>query len=52
MLGLFDRFTPSFVKQYARLAKTIVSATTTYVDDVRAGRYPLTPAKAVPARNA
>lgn len=40
MLGLFDRFVPSFVHQYAKLADTIVSATQEYVNDVRAGRYP------------
>lgn len=40
LLGLFDGFIPPFVKQYASLAETIVSATTRYVDDVRAGRYP------------
>lgn len=40
MLGLFDGFVPPFVKQYASLADTIVTATRTYVDDVRAGRYP------------
>lgn len=40
MLGLFDRFVPSFVKQYANLADTIAAATQSYVDDVRAGRYP------------
>jgi 3-methyl-2-oxobutanoate hydroxymethyltransferase len=40
MLGLFDRFVPPFVKQYANLAETVVSATQRYVDDVRAGRYP------------
>ena len=40
MLGLFDRFVPSFVKQYAHLADTVVTATHAYIDDVRAGRYP------------
>jgi 3-methyl-2-oxobutanoate hydroxymethyltransferase len=40
MLGLFDRFVPSFVKQYANLADTVKAATRTYVEDVRAGRYP------------
>jgi 3-methyl-2-oxobutanoate hydroxymethyltransferase len=40
MLGLFDRFVPSFVKQYAKLSETIQSATRAYVDDVREGRYP------------
>jgi 3-methyl-2-oxobutanoate hydroxymethyltransferase len=42
MLGLFDRFVPSFVKQYAKLADTIETATRAYVDDVHAGRYPQT----------
>jgi 3-methyl-2-oxobutanoate hydroxymethyltransferase len=40
MLGLFDKFVPSFVKQYANLADTVRTATRAYVDDVRAGRYP------------
>lgn len=40
MLGLFDRFVPSFVKPYADLAGTIVEATRAYVDEVRTGRFP------------
>ena len=44
MLGLFDEFVPSFVKQYARLADTILDATQTYAADVRAGRFPHAPA--------
>ncbi len=40
MLGLFDRFVPPFVTQYAQLALTIDSATRAYVDDVRSGRHP------------
>ncbi len=40
MLGLFDEFVPPFVKQYAHLADTIVTAGQAYVEDVRAGRYP------------
>lgn len=40
MLGLFDRFVPPFVQPYAQLAETIVAASRTYVEDVRAGRYP------------
>ena len=40
MLGLFDEFVPPFVKQYAHLADTIVTASRAYVEDVRAGRYP------------
>jgi 3-methyl-2-oxobutanoate hydroxymethyltransferase len=45
MLGLFDRFVPSFVKQYAHLADTVTDAARAYVHDVRAGQYPHTPAK-------
>jgi 3-methyl-2-oxobutanoate hydroxymethyltransferase len=44
MLGLFDRFVPPFVKQYAHLADTVVDATKAYIDDVREGRYPAAPA--------
>jgi 3-methyl-2-oxobutanoate hydroxymethyltransferase len=46
MLGLFDQFVPSFVKQYAHLGETIVSATHAYVEDVRMGHYPLEPTQA------
>jgi 3-methyl-2-oxobutanoate hydroxymethyltransferase len=48
MLGLFDEFVPSFVKQYARLAETILDATQTYAADVRAGRFPQVPAPTRP----
>ena len=40
MLGLFDEFVPPFVKQYARLAETILAAGKAYAEDVRGGRYP------------
>jgi 3-methyl-2-oxobutanoate hydroxymethyltransferase len=40
MLGLFDRFVPPFVTQYAQLAVTIESATRAYIEDVRRGRHP------------
>jgi 3-methyl-2-oxobutanoate hydroxymethyltransferase len=50
MLGLFDRFTPSFVKQYAHLADDIVAAAEAYADDVRKGRFPLAAAKAAGTR--
>ena len=40
MLGLFDRFVPSFVKQYAHLSSVIADAVETYVADVRTGQYP------------
>jgi 3-methyl-2-oxobutanoate hydroxymethyltransferase len=40
MLGLFDTFVPPFVKQYAQLGNTILSASKTYADDVRQGMFP------------
>ena len=40
MLGLFDRFVPPFVHQYAKLGDAIEAATREYASDVRAGRYP------------
>ncbi len=40
VLGLFEEFVPSFVKQYAHLAGTIVSAAEAYRKDVREGRFP------------
>lgn len=52
MLGLYDRFVPPFVKQYAQLAGTVTDAVQTYVDDVRAGRYPLATAKTPGASSA
>jgi len=39
MLGLFDGTIPSFVRQYAHLKETVVTATQAYIDDVRAGRF-------------
>jgi 3-methyl-2-oxobutanoate hydroxymethyltransferase len=44
MLGLFDGFVPSFVKQYAKLADTIVDAARSYVADVREKQFPASPA--------
>ncbi|MDA1313706.1 MAG: 3-methyl-2-oxobutanoate hydroxymethyltransferase [Acidobacteria bacterium] len=38
--GMFDKFVPSFVKQYAQLGEQIVSATEQYISDVREGRFP------------
>jgi 3-methyl-2-oxobutanoate hydroxymethyltransferase len=40
MLGLFDRFTPKFVKQYARINETVAEAIKAYKRDVQAGRFP------------
>lgn len=40
VFGLFDEFVPPFVKAYAQLGKTIVSAAGQYIADVRSGRFP------------
>jgi len=39
-LGLFDRFTPKFVRQFAQQGKEAIGAFTQYVSDVRVGRFP------------
>jgi 3-methyl-2-oxobutanoate hydroxymethyltransferase len=40
MLGLFEKFTPKFVKQYAKLAPQIKEALTAYATEVREGVFP------------
>ena len=40
LLGLFDRFTPKFVKRYANLSAVIREAASAYVDEVKEGRFP------------
>lgn len=40
MLGLFEEFTPSFVRKYAGLAGTIREAATQYIEDVRSRSFP------------
>jgi 3-methyl-2-oxobutanoate hydroxymethyltransferase len=40
LLGLFDRFTPKFVKQYAHLNAAMRSAFDEFIADVQAGRFP------------
>ncbi len=40
LLGLFDRFTPKFVKRYAALGQLIQEATARYVRDVQACVFP------------
>ncbi len=40
LLGMFDRFTPRFVKRYAHLHPAIVNALQEYRADVEAGRFP------------
>jgi 3-methyl-2-oxobutanoate hydroxymethyltransferase len=40
LLGLFDRFTPSFVKKYADLFSEMESAFQEYISDVKQRRFP------------
>ena len=40
LLGMFDRFTPTFVKQYANLNQQMKAAVTQYLDEVRSGAFP------------
>jgi 3-methyl-2-oxobutanoate hydroxymethyltransferase len=40
MLGIFERFTPKFVKKYANLNLQIKEAVTQYIGEVRTGVFP------------
>jgi len=40
MLGVFEAFTPKFVKRYAEVARISTEALTAYVQDVRARAFP------------
>jgi len=40
MLGMFQAFTPKFVKKYANLADEIVKAMTNYANDVKGSKFP------------
>ena len=40
LVGLFDRFTPKFIKRYAAVSTTIREAAAAYVSDVRSGVFP------------
>jgi 3-methyl-2-oxobutanoate hydroxymethyltransferase len=42
MLGLFQEFVPSFVKQYAKLGDQVIAAARSYADEVRSGAFPET----------
>lgn len=40
MIGLFDRFTPKFVKQYAKISDVILSSVSHYKSDVENLKFP------------
>jgi len=40
ILGIFQAFTPKFVKKYANLGDETLKALETYVEEVRTGRFP------------
>jgi len=40
MLGMFESFTPKFVKKYANLANIVIEAFTEYIQEVKAGEFP------------
>ena len=40
MVGLFDKFIPKFVKQYAHIRETIIEALTEYKKEVQAVHFP------------
>ena len=40
LLGLFDRFTPKFVKKYANLKDMALKAVTAYKQEVESGKFP------------
>jgi 3-methyl-2-oxobutanoate hydroxymethyltransferase len=40
MIGLFEEFRPRFVRAYANVADVIRKAVTSYIDDVKEGRFP------------
>jgi len=42
LLGLFDRFTPKFVKKYANVHETMQKAFTAYIDDLEHKGFPST----------
>jgi 3-methyl-2-oxobutanoate hydroxymethyltransferase len=40
MIGIFDRFCPKFVKQYIKLAPSMLDAFKKYKDEVEKGLFP------------
>jgi len=41
MVGLYDNFTPKFVKKYAEIGKELLRVFTEYCEEVRAGQFPI-----------
>jgi 3-methyl-2-oxobutanoate hydroxymethyltransferase len=40
MLGLFDDFSPKFVKQYADLKNVVLGAVQSFIGEVKDGKFP------------
>ncbi|MDR2436786.1 MAG: 3-methyl-2-oxobutanoate hydroxymethyltransferase, partial [Endomicrobium sp.] len=40
MIGMFDDFTPKFVKKYANVGCIIKTAIKEYIDEVKEGKFP------------
>jgi 3-methyl-2-oxobutanoate hydroxymethyltransferase len=40
LLGMFEKFVPKFVKQYAKLSNDIRSAISSYIREVKSGEFP------------
>ena len=40
MLGMFEAFTPRFVKKYANVAEVMTNAFKEYIDDVKTEKFP------------
>jgi 3-methyl-2-oxobutanoate hydroxymethyltransferase len=41
MVGLYDNFTPKFVKKYANVGEVLTGAFAEYVKEVREGKFPV-----------
>ena len=41
MVGMYDNFTPKFVKKYAELGREMEAAFRAYCEEVRAGNFPI-----------
>jgi 3-methyl-2-oxobutanoate hydroxymethyltransferase len=41
MVGLYDNFTPKFVKKYAGVGEILVKAFSDYVQEVKKGQFPI-----------